>query len=310
MQGLTELIFRKAYYTLYPASFDYAVSPFLSITHGKIRNAWKKVDDVDIAENANSIPVVPQLLGYEPEGFVELTNLLEEMGYGEVNWNLGCPMRRVAAKHRGSGMLPYPDEVKRTLDYVIPRINAALSVKIRLGYNSSDEIDRIIPILNDYPIANLTVHPRIGRQQYSGVPDLDKLRAILPSIKTRVIYNGDICTVGDYRRIRTLFPEIKDVMIGRGTLYNPLLPMQIREAFPDDFNSPAGGVQSTPQQFIRLLTTTIYERNLSCQAKTRKMKEYWCLVSKSIPGTEQYKRKVLYATDLEEIRTLIFEMTK
>lgn len=307
MQGLTELLFRRVYHQLYPGAFDYAVSPFLSLTHGNLSDAMKKIDDVLPTLNKGSMPVVPQILGNEPREFVELANRLYDLGYGEVNWNMGCPMRRVAGKHRGSGLLPYPDEVRQILDSVVPNIKPMLSVKVRLGYRSSDEIERIIPVLNSYPLKNITVHPRIGKQMYSGVPSLDKLEELLPSIKHEVIYNGDICTVGDFGRIRQRFPGIKDVMIGRGVLYNPLLPLQIRESLGD-----TTGTESVPNanQFVVSLTDAIMMMAVSDEAKGRKMKEYWCLLSKSLPGTEQAKRRVLHASRLDEIKSLILEMAK
>ena len=183
MQGLTELLFRKAYHSSFPGAFDYAVSPFLSLTHGNLKDAEKKIDDVLPWLNEDSMTVVPQLLGREVEEFVDLSNRLYELGYGEVNWNMGCPMRRVAGKHRGSGILPYPEEVREVLDGVVPKLKPALSVKIRLGYRSPYEIDKIIPILNDYPLKEVTIHPRIGKQMYSGVPDLERMGEIIPSLK-------------------------------------------------------------------------------------------------------------------------------
>lgn len=313
MQGLTELLFRRVFHRCYPGAFDYAVSPFLSITHGNLRDAGKKVEDVLPEFNSDSIPVVPQLLGHEADGFVDLANRLNDLGYSELNWNMGCPMRRVAAKHRGSGILPYPDEVRGILDSVVPRLKATLSVKVRLGYLSPDEIDAIIPILNDYPLSSVTVHPRTGKQMYSGQVNLDKFAEILPEIKHKVIYNGDVCSVYDYRKIRLKFPQVKDVMIGRGALYNPLLPTMIRAEMPEDFASEGPHKISdslSSQTFINALINDILELDISNQAKIRKIKEYWCLLSKSIPGTEENKRKVLHASDLDAILRLISEMTK
>lgn len=313
MQGLTELLFRKAFHRCYPGAFDYAVSPFLSITHGNLREASVKVEDVLPELNVNSMPVVPQLLGHETEGFVELSNRLNELGYSEVNWNMGCPMRRVAAKHRGSGILPYPNEVRSILDSVVPRIKPALSVKIRLGYLSPDEIDAIIPILNDYPLASVTIHPRTGKQMYSGQVNIRKFAEVLPIIKHRVIYNGDICTAYDYCQIRNLFPTVKDVMIGRGALYNPLLPLQIRDCMPEDFpDAPTTALDMLPsaKAFINTLCDDILHLDISNQAKIRKIKEYWCLLSKALPDSEERKRRLLHACDLEAILRLIDEMTK
>ena len=202
MQGLTELMFRKVYHTCFPGALDLAISPFLSLTHGNLADAWKKIDDVLPEANQDSIPVIPQILGKEPVEFVELANRLHEIGYSEVNWNIGCPMRRVTAKHRGSGILPYPDEVRSILDYIMPRLRPALSVKMRLGLHSPDEIFNLIPILNDYPLLNITIHPRTGKQQYSGQVDLDTFEQTLPLLKHQVIYNGDLCTVADWNPLR------------------------------------------------------------------------------------------------------------
>ena len=116
MQGLTGLPFRKAFHRTFGDVFDYAVSPFISLTHGNLTLADKKIYDVLPENNASSIPVVPQVLGSEKQEFVDLTNRLHEVGYTEVNWNLGCPMPRVARKVRGSGLLPHPEKVEEVLE--------------------------------------------------------------------------------------------------------------------------------------------------------------------------------------------------
>lgn len=313
MQGLTERLFRNAFHRCFPGAFDYAVSPFLSLTHGNLRDAEKKLADVLPENNQDSMVVVPQILGHEIDEFIDLANRLHELGYNEVNWNLGCPMRRVAHKHRGSGLLPYPDEMRHILESVLPNIRPVLSVKIRLGYYSPDEIDAIIPILNDFPLKNVALHPRIGKQVYSGLPNLKKMAEILPTIKHPVIYNGDIFTPYDYRIIRTDFPSIKDVMIGRGALYNPLLPLTIRQQYPSDFpqeDIPSGSNTPTVSRFIQSLMDDILQLDITSQAKTRKMKEYWCLLMRALPGTEERKRQVLHADRLDEIHSLILEMAK
>ena len=319
MQGLTELLFRRAFERAFPGAFDYAVSPFISLTHGNLRDAEKKIDDVLPERNRGSMPVVPQILGREVGEFVDLANRLYDLGYEEVNWNIGCPMRRVAGKHRGSGILPYPEEVRAVLEGVVPAMRPRLSVKMRLGYRSANEIDSIVPILNDYPLANVTIHPRIGKQMYSGTPDLTRFAEVLPTLKHKVIYNGDICSLYDYERIRRMFPTVKDVMIGRGVLYNPLLPIEIRRAQPEGWRVGGfegfrvGGFEGavgTASEFIVSMMEEIMELDVSREAKMRKMKEYWCLFGKAVGGSEERKRRVLHADRLEEVLALILEMTK
>ncbi len=295
MQGLTELMFRKVYNTCFPGALDLAISPFLSLTHGNLADAWKKIDDVLPEANQDSIPVIPQILGKEPVEFVELANRLHEIGYTEVNWNIGCPMRRVTAKHRGSGILPYPDEVRSILDYIMPRLRPALSVKMRLGLHSPDEIFNLIPILNDYPLLNITIHPRTGKQQYSGQVDLDNFEQTLPLLKHQVIYNGDLCTVADYRRLRQRFPKIQHYMIGRGILYDPLLPLKIKNNHPADLKATL--------LFVTALSDAINQLPIREESRMRKTKEYWCLVRRSLPITEQQATAVLRAQTPSETNT-------
>lgn len=301
MQGLTEVLFRRTYHRHFPMAFDYAVSPFLSLTHGNLSDAYKKIDDVLPEENHNSMAVVPQILGKEPEEFIVLANRLYEFGYTEVNWNLGCPMRKVAAKHRGSGLLPYPNEVDHILATIVPQLKPQLSVKVRLGLTSRDEIFRLIPILNNYPLKSVTIHPRLGRQQYSGHVDLDTFEQTLPLIKHPIIYNGDICTLEQYQTLVKRFPNLHDIMIGRGTLYCPTLPVEIRKGHHLD---PDEKKLSTTS-FLADLVRTIDEELPSDEAKLRKTKEYWCLLGRSLNITEQQARTVLHATTLNDVQQLI-----
>ncbi len=293
MQGLTELMFRKSYHKCFPGAFDYAVSPFLSLTHGNLADAWKKIDDVQPLDNRDSIPVIPQILGKEPHEFTDLANRLYEVGYSEVNWNIGCPMRRVTAKHRGSGILPYPNEIRAILEQVIPHLRPRLSVKMRLGLNSAQEIFAIIPILNDFPLANITIHPRTGRQQYGGQVDLDTFEQVLPLLCHPVIYNGDICTPADYRRLRQRFPQISDFMIGRGILYDPLLPLRIKVQCDEAANNDL----TQTIHFVRTLLAAIDKGDVRDVSKMRKTKEYWCLLRRCLPITEQQASTVLHAQD-------------
>lgn len=303
MQGLTELMFRKAYWHCFPDALDAAVSPFLSLTHGNLADAWKKIDDVIPSDNKDSIPVIPQILGKEPTEFVELANRLFDVGYAEVNWNIGCPMRRVAAKHRGSGILPYPDEVRAILDQVVPNLKPRLSIKMRLGLNDKEEIFALVPILNDYPLASVTVHPRTGRQQYSGQVDIDTFGRVYKLLKTRVIYNGDICRVSDIRRLGQRFPQIEDFMIGRGILYDPTLPLKIKGIIAEDDKEKT---LAAARRFVETLLEAILARPIPDESKMRKIKEYWCLLYRSLNISECQSRTLLHSPTLSvTLQTLL-----
>ncbi|MBR6441092.1 MAG: tRNA-dihydrouridine synthase family protein [Bacteroidales bacterium] len=309
MQGLTEVLFRRVYEECFPEAVEKAVAPFLSLTHNlhqaNPRARALYLRDVLPENNEGSIPVIPQILGKEPDEFVELDHMLYDLGYREVNWNMGCPMRAVTGKHRGSGILPYPGEVRAMLEAVVPKMKCRLSVKMRLGLRDKREIFDIIPILNDYPLASVTVHPRTGKQQYGGMVDLETFAEVLPMVKAPVIYNGDICTVQDIRRIETRFPQVSDIMVGRGLLYDPALPLKRRQ---DD--GTARQRDDKTKRFIRRLMEEIKTRIPQEEARLRKTKEYWSLLWKSLPISEMQAREVLRAQDAKLVDNLIEGFTQ
>ena len=295
MQGLTEVLFRRVYEECFPGALPLAVAPFIALTRNlRFSTDNAQIRDVLPENNHGSIPVIPQILGKEPEEFVLLTNCLCDLGYQEVNWNMGCPMRTVTAKHRGCGLMPHPDEVRAILDAVLPRLRTRLSVKIRLGLKENDEVFRMVPVLNDYPLASVTVHPRLGRQQYTGVPDLETFGLLMPMLKAPVIYNGDIRTTEDVRRILERFPKVTDLMVGRGILYNPTLPLGTIDV---DLN----------KRFIRRLMEAIRNTLPTEESVMRKTKEYWSLLWKALPISEMEARKVLRAQELTTVDNLIEE---
>ena len=300
MQGLTEVMFRSAYEECFPGAMDSSVAPFVSLTHGNC-GGREQLADILPEYNEGSIRVIPQILGHELEEFVRMANCMGDLGYEEVNWNIGCPMRRIAAKHRGSGILPYPAEIREVLENVIPRIKPRLSVKMRLGHRSPDEIFDIIPILNDYPLASVTIHGRTGKQQYGGSVDKERVLRAAAMLEAPFIYNGDITTTYDYQdilsKIKNQDSKLAAVMIGRGILYDPTLPLKIK------------GIEGDYTQMTHRFVSTLYdaiERNfVSDVPRLRKMKEYWCLVYKSLPVSESAARAMLRLQEIKEFRLAV-----
>lgn len=298
MQGLTELMFRQTYERVFPGAFDLSVAPFVSLTHGNC-GGREQLEDVLPENNAGGMKVIPQILGHEKEEFVRMANCMADLGYGEVNWNIGCPMRRIAAKHRGSGILPFPSEIREVLDYVVPKIGAKLSVKMRLGHRSADEIFDIIPVLNDYPLASVTIHGRTGKQQYGGMVDKERVKQAAKAIRHRIGYSGDVCSKEEYKRVVREIPEVMDVMIGRGVLYDPTLTLKIKGVEVD--------YKQKIKEFVRELYCAIDKKFESDVPKLRKMKEYWCLVYKSLSVSESAARMILRCEDRQQFRQQVDE---
>ena len=225
LKGLTDAVFRKTYAEHF-SGFDGMVAPFVTavpadrLTDYHVRDLLPKADD--------GIPVVPQILGNAAENFVFIARHLYDRGYAEVNWNLGCPFRPVAKKKRGAGLLPFPEQVDEFLDKTVRALPGRLSIKMRLGRNRPDEILRLLPVLDRYPIEGITIHPRTGTQLYAGLPNLDMFQACLEQSRHRVVYNGDIIDLQSFKELAARFPAVDSWMIGRGALSNPFLPAIIK----------------------------------------------------------------------------------
>ena len=165
-QGITDAPFRNVFKRHF-GGIDKFYTPFFTGIHKK--DHAKNLQGEEIDPRYNDVETLtPQILSTDAEEILRFAKQCKQLGYKEINLNMGCPFPRVANKKRGCGLLPYPDKVDAMLERVFEEIDIKFSVKCRLGYFSPEEIDVIIPILNKYPLSELIIHPRIGKQLYKG----------------------------------------------------------------------------------------------------------------------------------------------
>ena len=267
MKGFTDHLFRSTFAAHF-GGFDLSIAPFIASKRGHKINK-KYVKDV-LPENNTRLPVIPQILSNTAEDFTVLANFLYDLGYPTVNWNLGCPYPAVADKKRGSGMLPHTDMIHNFLNDIMVGIKGTLSIKTRLGWRSCDDIFRLIPLLNQYPLAELIIHPRTGIQRYDGKVDLEAFERCLSMVKHPVVYNGDIRTPAIFNTLSQRFDGVHRWMIGRWCLANPFLPHIIKTGQVD-----VGDKLQLMKQFHQALFEA-YCRALNGPAQVlNKMKGLW-----------------------------------
>lgn len=225
LQGFTDVTFRNVFAHHF-SGVDEAVAPFIP-TMGKKKLKLSRLKDVALENNKNLF-TIPQILGNNAEDFIFLAGCLHDMGHKKINWNLGCPHSKVANKKRGSGLLMHPEKIDAFLDTVLSGISNTLSVKIRLGRVSKDEIGKLLPVFDKYPLDEIILHPRTGIQMYEGVPDHDAFKKALLLSRHPFIYNGDIRDKASFQTLQKKFPDIRTFMIGRGLLSNPFLAETIK----------------------------------------------------------------------------------
>jgi tRNA-dihydrouridine synthase B len=224
MQGLTDFVFRKEWQKMF-SGIDKYFTPFISLDkRGKLSNKYLR----EIATENNDVTnTVPQILTNKPEEFMQISNMLADYGYLEVNWNLGCPFPMLVKRKTGAGLLPYPDEINKFLSEVC-KTPIKISVKMRLGNTDNSDIFKLIDILNNYDISEIIIHPRIATQMYSGEVDNESFQKCLNSLKHNVVYNGDIVNIETYNKTTSNFPNISAIMIGRALVENPFLIDEIK----------------------------------------------------------------------------------
>lgn len=225
IQGYTEAVYRNAH-AIHFGGVDTYYTPFVRLEKGHFRNK----DVREISANSNTVPhLVPQLIASTPEKAETILSLFIEKGHKEADINLGCPFPILAKRHNGSGILPYPEEVKALLSLVAKYPQISFSIKMRLGWEDAAECLQLADLINDVPLRQVTMHPRLGKQQYKGSMDMEGFTAFQQVCRHPLIYNGDLCSVEDIRCIQERFPELAGVMIGRGLLAKPELGLEYTE---------------------------------------------------------------------------------
>ena len=201
-------------------------TPFVRLEKGVIRNKDKR----DVSPDENMVPrLIPQVIASEPEELRQLTDFLAELGYRELNVNMGCPFPLIVRRGKGAGILSSLEKVAALLETMKAFPEIRFSVKMRLGGQEPDEWRAIVPLLNSSCVTQVTLHPRIGKQQYKGTVDREAFRAFYEACELPLVYNGDLQTVADIREVLEAFPRLKGVMLGRGLLANPSLALAFRE---------------------------------------------------------------------------------
>lgn len=223
--GVTDATYRTVY-TKHFGGFDRAVAPFVKTIQGG-RYKESKLRDLDGKYN-RLLSVEPQLISNNIEDFVAVTHTIFNMGYDRINLNLGCPVPMAAGRGRGAGLIPQVDYVDRFLDEVLSKIPCKLSVKTRIGYDDADQLAKLLPVLNRYPLEELAIHPRTAKDLYKGDVNLEVLDSLISDIDHSLIYSGDITSMESFSRLRKRYPQIKKWMIGRGGLRDPFLVPRLK----------------------------------------------------------------------------------
>lgn len=342
LEGITTYIYRRAY-NRYFGNMDRYYIPFISLSGGeKIFNHKEKAELS--AENNSGMDVIPQVITNSAADVLSVEKKFKDLGYEEININLGCPSGTVTSKGRGSGMLRDAMKLDAFLAEIFEKTSMRVSIKTRIGYESPEEWEDILKVYNKYPVSSLIIHPRVRADFYKNTPHLDAFMAAVETSENPLCYNGDIYTVQDYLYIKEMFPQLDCVMLGRGVLTNPFLAEQIRAASLDlgdenksgDNNanagvnhesreredgrsdSPgiaggslyvAGGKDAERLEVFHDEVFTGYKEIMSGDKNTLfKMKEFWHYMVNIFPDAKKHDKKIKKMNNCKEYAVYVKEM--
>ena len=300
LQGYTTGIYRKAHAEIF-GGVDAYYAPFLRIENGKPRE--KDLRDLNSFDgNAREIP---QIIANSVEEFKILANALIAKGYTEIDFNMGCPFPMQVNRHRGAGLLSDIQAVQAIMDE-IKATPVKFSVKMRLGQDSPNEAFAILPILNEAPLSQITLHPRLGKQQYKGAIDFKSFEKFYEECRHPLVYNGDITTVSQICEMERRYPKLAGVMIGRGMLARPSLAAEYKRL--SDINC------ADPQDFLSKLFQ-MHQIIFDHACKTYQgdsqilshIQSFWEYLEPSIP--KKIFKKIKKAGKISEYQAAIIEIT-
>ena len=297
MEGITGYIYRNSYEKFFN-NIDKYFTPFIVANKSRSLKT-KELRDV-LPENNKGMNIVPQILTNDSEDFIITSRKLQQLGYSEVNLNLGCPAGTVVSKNRGSGFLAKREELDRFLDEIFKIDDMKISIKTRIGKDSPEEFHELIKIYNKYPLEELIIHPRTQKDFYGNKPNLEVFKNALYLSSNSVCYNGDIFTVDDHNELIKAFPELKTVMLGRGILANPWLMSLIKNNANIDKKVLKDFHNEILNKYIELFNE---DKNAIF-----KMKELWGYMIYMFSDNKKYAKKIKKAQKLSDYNIAVLSL--
>lgn len=297
MEGITGYIYRNSYKKFFN-NIDKYFTPFIVTNKGKSLKS-KELRDV-LPENNKGMNIVPQILTNDSEGFINVSEKLQQLGYNEVNLNLGCPSGTVVSKNRGAGFLAKREELDRFFDEIFKLDSIKISVKTRIGKDSPEEFYELIKIYNKYPIEELIIHPRTQKDFYGNKPNLEVFKDALSLSTNPVCYNGDIFTANDHNELIKAFPSVNTLMLGRGILANPGLINEIKDNSFIDKKILKDFHDEILNEYIELFHD---DRNVLF-----KMKELWSYMIYIFSDNKKYIKKIKKSQKLSDYNEIVLSL--
>ena len=304
MEDVTDLPFR---YVCKMFGADMVYSEFIS-ADGLIRDAVKSVKKLDFCEFERPFGV--QIFGNAVDPMVEAARYAETAHPDVIDINFGCPVKKIASKGAGSGIMNDIPKMIAITKAVVEAVKTPVTVKTRLGYDEEHrEIVEIAERLQDVGIAALTIHGRLRTTKYSEPADWTLIGKVKnnPRMTIPIIGNGDVVDGPSAKYFRDTY-GVDGLMIGRATYGNPWIFEQIRKYLD------LGEIVSEPDVAERIRIARIhFERSMEWKNEYTaviEIRKHWTNYFKGLSHFKPFKMRLMEVKTADEIRQLLDEIEK
>ena len=277
---------------------DLMYTEFIS-SEGLIRDAAKSMMKLDIYEYERPIGI--QIFGSDIDSMIQATKITEQTNPDIIDINYGCPVKKVACKGSGAGILQdIPKMVKMTAE-IVKATHLPVTVKTRLGWDDDSKyIVEVAERLQDVGIEAISIHGRTRKQMYKGEADWTLIREVKnnPRMKIPVFGNGDIDTPEKALAYKKEY-GVDGIMIGRASIGYPWIFNEIKHFVKTGEHLPKPGVKERVEVTRRHL-----EMSVKWKGETLglvEMKRHYTNYFKGIPHFKDYKTKLVTSFDLQEV---------
>lgn len=287
---------------------DLMYTEFIS-SEGLIRDAAKSVQKLDIFEYER--PVGIQIFGHDIDSMIRTTEIVEQTNPDIIDINYGCPVKKVACKGAGAGILQDIPKMVEMTKRIVETTHLPVTVKTRLGWDDSTKyIVEVAERLQDVGIEAISIHGRTRKQMYKGEADWRLISEVKnnPRIKIPVFGNGDITSPEKAVEYRERY-GVDGVMIGRAAIGYPWIFDEIKHFIKT-------GGEHLPKPTLRQRVEVTKEHlEMSLKWKNEvlainEMKRHYSNYFKGIPDFKEYRTRLVTSMNLEEIWATLDEIAE
>ncbi len=281
---------------------DLMYTEFIS-SEGLIRDAAKSMQKLDIYEYER--PVGIQIFGSEIESMIQATKVIEKTNPDIIDINYGCPVKKVACKGAGAGILQDIPKMVRMTSEIVKSTNLPVTVKTRLGWDESTKfIVDTAERLQDIGIEALSIHGRTRQQMYKGEADWTLIGEVKnnPRMRIPIFGNGDIDSPEKALEYKNRY-GVDGIMIGRASIGYPWFFNEIKHFLATGEHLEKPGVKERVEATRdHLLMSVRWKGEL---VGMNEMKRHYTNYFKGIAHFKDWRMKLVTSSDLQEILDIL-----